>query len=793
MQEAAIPNPSGDTFSLFVTCSRGIEPLLVAELTALGAIDAREKRGGVACGASLETAYRACLWSRLASRVLLPLKTFALTDAQSIYDAAQGIVWPDLFTSHSRFAIEVAGRTAGIANTHFAGLKLKDAIVDGFRAAGFERPSVDTDDPDIRLHLHLDREQGTLSLDLAGESLHRRGYRARGVEAPLKENLACAILVRSGWPEAMTQADAPLIDPMCGSGTLLIEGAWMAADVAPGILRARWGFEAWLDHKPALWQRLRDEAQQRRIAGLAALQARFHGRDLEPRAISAARANAERAGLAGQIRFEIGDAIDLRAPQGVPPGVVVTNPPYGERLAHEAELVKLYSLLGVTLQQQFGGWRFGFFTARDDLAQRLGLRATKISSLYNGAIACKLLRFEIPPVAAATPSSLSLRERGGPSADADGGVRAGDAAPDFANRLRKNVKHLGKWAKRGGVTCWRAYDADLPEYAVAVDLYETVDGERHAHAQEYAAPKSVDPARAEKRLRGALAGIRAVLEIPPSRLHYKLRQSQKGASQYQRQSDAERLHVIDEHGCRLYVNFDDYLDTGIFLDHRPIRLRIQQEAAGKRFLNLFCYTASASVHAARGGAASTLSLDLSNTYLDWAQRNLLLNDFHSQQYERPPLPGVKLSRHALVRADGLAWLAERAALPAPPQFDLIFLDPPTFSNSKKMDGTLDIQRDHAALIRRTMALLAPGGTLYFSTNRHSFRLDGLIAGQFDARDITAQTLDEDFKRPPPAHKCWAIRRHESGRLPTFAHVAVGADDPYDDESGAADQSAENHR
>ncbi|HET8882707.1 MAG TPA: bifunctional 23S rRNA (guanine(2069)-N(7))-methyltransferase RlmK/23S rRNA (guanine(2445)-N(2))-methyltransferase RlmL, partial [Solimonas sp.] len=630
----------------------------------------------------------------------------------------------------------------------------KDAIVDGFRAAGLERPNVDTDAPDIRLHLHLDREQGSLSLDLAGESLHRRGYRARGVEAPLKENLACAILVRAGWPELMTDADAPLVDPMCGSGTLLIEGAWLAADIAPGILRTRWGFEAWLDHKPAIWARLVEEAEQRRADGLAKLGARFHGHDLEPRAISAARANAERAGLAGKLVLSAGDAIDARPPRATP-GLVVTNPPYGERLANDAELVKLYSLLGVSLKQHFAGWRFGFFTARDDLSPRLGLRAEKISSLYNGAIACKLLRFEIAPATLTPPSAsadgppLSQRER-------DSGAAG---AADFVNRLRKNLKHLGRWAKRADVNCWRVYDADLPEYAVAVDLYETVDGERHAHVQEYAAPKTVDPHRAEKRLRGALAGVQSVLEIPPARLHYKLRQSQKGASQYQRQSDGARMHVVDEHGCKLHVNFDDYLDTGLFLDHRPIRERIQREAAGKRFLNLFCYTGAASVHAAQGGAATTLSLDMSNTYLEWAQRNLLLNDHHSKRFERPPPPGERLPRHALARADCVLWLEERAKLPAPPQFDLIFLDPPTFSNSKKMEGTLDIQRDHGRLIRDTMALLAPDGTLYFSTNRRGFKLDALIETQFDARDITAQTLAEDFKRPPPAHRCWAVKRH----------------------------------
>jgi 23S rRNA (guanine2445-N2)-methyltransferase / 23S rRNA (guanine2069-N7)-methyltransferase len=743
---------------LFVTCSRGIEPLLVAELTALGAPEAKEARGGVACRATLETAYRVCLWSRLASRVLLPLKTFELGDAQAIYDAAQTIEWPDLFATRSRFAIEVAGRTPGVANTHFAGLKLKDAIVDGFRAAGHDRPSVDTDDPDIRLHLHLDREQGSLSLDLAGESLHRRGYRARGVEAPLKENLAAAILVRAGWPE-LAAGGAPLLDPMCGSGTLLIEGAWMAADVAPGILRARWGFEAWLDHKPTVWSRLRDEAEQRRRDGLARLEARFFGRDLEPRAISAARANAERAGVSGALVLETGDAIAVRPPTATP-GLIVTNPPYGERLASEAELVKLYSLLGVSLAQHFGGWQFGFFTARDDLAPRLGLRAEKISSLYNGAIPCKLLKFSIP----------GAKAKGGVTASAPA-----DVAEDFANRLRKNLRHLGKWAKRGGIKAWRVYDADLPEYAVAVDLYDTEDGERHAHIQEYAAPKTIDPARAEKRLRGALAGIQSVLELPPARLHYKLRQSQKGASQYQRQSQTEQLHVIDEHECRLYVNFDDYLDTGVFLDHRPMRLRIQREAYAKRFLNLFCYTGAASVHAAHGGAASTLSLDMSNTYLEWAQRNLQLNGHHAQQFERPPPPGVKLPRHALVRADCIAWLEAQGRLPSPPTFDLIFLDPPTFSNSKKMEGTLDIQRDHGRMIRDTMLLLAPGGTLYFSTNRRSFKLDALIESQFDAQDITAQTLDEDFKRPPPAHRCWVIRRRAGG-LPVSGTAGITGDD-----------------
>lgn len=714
---------------LFITCPRGVEPLLARELAALGVDQTQERTGGVAATAPLEAAYRACLWSRVASRVLLPLKSFPIPDVDALYAAALDIAWTDIFDAGTTFAIEVAGRSPTVTHTHYAGLKVKDAIADHFRAQGRDRPNVDTETPGIRVHLHLDRENATLSLDLAGDSLHRRGYRREGVEAPLKENLAAAILMRAGWPELAAQG-APLFDPMCGSGTLLIEGAWIAADIAPGLLRRRWGFEAWLDHKPALWQRLREDAEMRRSAGLARLPA-IGGCDIDPRALAAARSNADRAGLRDRIDLRQGDALES-APVGDRPGLVVSNPPYGERIGTEADLVKLYSLLGVHLKQRFAGWRTAIFTSREDLAQRLGLRADTMYTLYNGALACKLLCFDVRAASDAAP-------RGG---------------EDFANRLRKNHKHLTKWARRSDVANYRVYDADLPDYALAVDLYATPD--LHAHVQEYAPPKTIEPARAEQRLREGLAQLQAVLEIPAARIHYKLRRQQKGDAQYTRQAETGAFHTVVEHGCKLQVNFDDYLDTGLFLDHRPMRLRIQREAAGKRFLNLFCYTGAATVHAARGGASQTLSLDLSNTYLEWAQRNLLLNDVHSRIYDRPPSAGERLAPHAFVRSDCRAWLADETRLSRPSQFDLIFLDPPTFSTSKKMEGTLDIQRDHAELIRHCVALLAPGGTLYFSTNRRGFKLDPALADVARIEDITAQTLDEDFKRPPPAHKCWRI-------------------------------------
>jgi 23S rRNA (guanine2445-N2)-methyltransferase / 23S rRNA (guanine2069-N7)-methyltransferase len=721
------PTPSPN-LPLFATAPRGVEPLLISELSALGAVEPKERKGGIAFSGDLECAYRACLWSRLANRILLPLATFPLTDAESLYAGAATVDWPALFDIGRSFSIEVAGRSAAVTHTHFAGLKVKDAIADGFRKQHGARPNVDTESPDIVIHVHLDRAQAIISLDLAGESLHRRSYRSGAGEAPLKENLAAAILMRAGWPE-IAAAGGGLVDPMCGSGTLLIEGAMIAADIAPGMARQRWGFEAWSGHNAALWQRVRAEATGRKSAGLGRLPP-IVGSDIDASVLRKAGRNIANAGLSPFITLHERDALDAR-PVGEQPGLVATNPPYGERLGAESEIIKLYSLFGATLKQQFSGWRAAVFTSRPDLSPRLGLRASSMHTLFNGAIECKLLRFEIAAKPVDAPAESSVPTGG----------------EDFANRLRKNLKHLSKWARRSGITNYRAYDADLPDYALAIDLYETPD--LHVHVQEYAPPASIDPAKAEKRLREALMQLQSVLGVPAGRIHYKLRQSQRGSSQYQKQDESRRFETVIEHGAKLWVNFEDYLDTGLFLDHRPIRLRIQKESAEKRVLNLFCYTGSASVHAAVGGAAATTSVDLSNTYLDWADRNLLLNGVDTRSAWSP---------HKLVRADCLAWLREQASSPRSPRYDLIFCDPPTFSNSKKMEGVLDTQNDHGEIIRNAAALLAPDGVLYFSTNRRRFKLDEALLEEFAIQDITAQTLDEDFKRPPPAHRCWRIRR-----------------------------------
>lgn len=314
----------------------------------------------------------------------------------------------------------------------------------------------------------------------------------------------------------------------------------------------------------------------------------------------------------------------------------------------------------------------------------------------------------------------------------------------LANRLVKNLKALGKWQRREGIDCLRVYDADLPEYALAVDIY--AGDERWVQVQEYAPPPSVDPKRARQRLREALGLIPETLEVPGEQVYFKVRQPQKGTNQYERLATTERFHEVAEGGHRFLVNFEDYLDTGLFLDHRDVRALIGTLAPGKRFLNLFGYTGTATVYAARAGARSSTTVDMSHTYLDWAHSNLLLN-------------GVATEAHELIQADCLRWLESAAGQR---QYDLIFLDPPSFSTSKRMQGTLDIQRDHAPLVQATMRLLDADGTLIFSNNLRRFRIDLEALSEFEVTDIGAATLPRDFARNPRIHHCWRIRRPRAG-------------------------------
>lgn len=720
-----------DRYELFLTCPKGLEGLLVEEATALGLDEAREQSAAIRGYATLETAYRLCLWSRLANRVLLMLKRFPVENAEALYRGVLAVDWADHLEPSGTLAVEFSGRGAGIDNTHFGALKVKDAIVDKLRSLSGQRPSVDKLNPDVRIHLRLDRGEAILSLDLSGHSLHQRGYRLQQGAAPLKENLAAAILIRAGWPR-IAAAGGALADPMCGVGTFLVEAGMMAADIAPNLKREHWGFSRWLGHVPALWKKLHEEARARAEAGLARPPLWIRGYEADPRLITPGRNNVERAGLGEWIRIYQGELATFEPrPDRNQTGLVVCNPPYGERLGDEASLLYLYQNLGERLRQSCLNWEAAVFTGAPELGKRMGIRSHKQYAFWNGALPCKLLLIKVQPDQFVTGERRSENrpQEAGATAPSEP-ARLSEGGQMFANRLQKNLKQLGKWARREGIECYRLYDADMPEYALAVDLYRD-----WVHVQEYAPPRSIDPEKAQARLLDALAAIPQALGVDPGKVVVKRRERQSGTRQYERQAAKGEFLEVTEGGVKLLVNLTDYLDTGLFLDHRPLRLRLQREAAGKRFLNLFCYTATATVHAAKGGARSTTSVDLSKTYLDWARRNLALNGFSDRQ--------------RLEQGDVMAWLAEDRG-----EYDLIFIDPPTFSNSKRMEGVFDVQRDHVALLDLAMARLARGGVLYFSNNFRKFELDEGVAARYAVEEISASTLDPDFARNPKIHRAW---------------------------------------
>ncbi|WP_329742856.1 bifunctional 23S rRNA (guanine(2069)-N(7))-methyltransferase RlmK/23S rRNA (guanine(2445)-N(2))-methyltransferase RlmL [Dyella sp. A6] len=710
----------------FATCPKGLEYLLRDELTAIGASDVHEALAGVHFSGNLETAYRACLWSRLASRILMPLAEFDAADDEALYAGVQAIDWSQHLAAHATLAVDAHTAQSKLVHSQFIAQRVKDAVVDQFRQQGGTRPGVDTDEPDVRINLRLRRDRATVSLDLAGSPLHRRGWREMQGEAPLKENLAAAILLRARWPETYVAGGA-LLDPMCGSGTLLIEGAWMAADVAPGLHRDYYGFLGWKQHDIALWRGVLDEARQRAEAGLRALRSCFFGSDADARMVQTAKRNAQAAGVAGFVTLEKRDAVHVEPPPGVTAGLVVTNPPYGERLGDRADMPMLYRALGEVLRARFTGWRAAVLAGDAELGRALALRADKKYALYNGALETVLLTFELHARDEKPREAKPLSP----------------GAEMLKNRLEKNLRHLRKRLQREEIRCWRAYDQDLPEYAVAIDVYGDVREHDHLHIQEYRAPADIPVDVARARLREIVRVAGEVFGVPRDRIALKTRERGKGGSKYGRFDQRGEFVEVEEGGLTFLVNLTDYLDTGLFLDHRLVRAKLRELAAGRRFLNLFAYTATASVYAAAGGARDTTSVDLSATYLDWASRNLALNDFSG-------------AKHRLAQADALAFLkADRS------RYGLIYVDPPTFSNSKRADD-FDVQRDHVKLLEACAERLTDDGVIVFSNNFRRFRLDGdALSQHFTIEDWSAPSIPFDFTRRADIHGCWLLHPHRA--------------------------------
>ena len=777
----------------YASCGTGLDALLASEFQQLGFSNVQSAGAGVRFIGSLIDGYRACLWSRLANRVLLPINRGPASTPEMLYELVQAIDWSVHLDVDGSLAVDFFTAHSEITHSQYGALKVKDAVVDQFRLNQGRRPDVDRATPDVRINVYLFRNQARIAIDLSGSSLHRRGYRSSGGLAPLKENLAAAVLIASGWPDAVEEGKS-LYDPLCGSGTLLIEAAMIATRQAPGLLRSYFGFQGWKHHNEAGWQSLLADAQ----AKIRPSPVVIAGSDQDSKAIDSCIENIEAAGLVASVSVSCQPAAS--APPAIVtangPGFLVTNPPYGERLAGDASF---YAAMGKEFSRFYGGWSCNLFTATTAPHARTRLPLSSLLSTRNGGIDCVLLHGQIPAAlrgrsdvtqndvtrsdvtrsdvtqsdvtdSSYTKSDLiesenshhkhsienhtehpqtSLYRAQKPvlTSAATQAAMAIDPGP-FVNRLKKNQRALKGWLKQNKISAYRLYDSDLPEFAVAIDVFYA-DNAVHCVVQEYQAPQTVNAAMAEARLEAVMLALPDALGAEAENIHLKIRQVKSGNAQYEKHAAKRSANItVEESGALLELNLSDYLDTGLFLDHRPVRRFIQQQATGKRFLNLFAYTASATVSAVTGGAKSSVSVDSSNRYCQWAKRNLDNN-------------GAAAQLHQVVRQDVFTWLESASTgLADGHRFDLVLLDPPTFSNSTDHERDWNVQRDHMGAIDACLALMAPGAVLIFSNNYRRFKLDPNLLENTDrgirVEDRSRWSIDRDFHRNQRIHRCWFI-------------------------------------
>ncbi|MVM54863.1 class I SAM-dependent methyltransferase [Gordonibacter urolithinfaciens] len=769
-----------DELEFFASCLAGLEAPLADELKSLGIRSVRPLGGGVAFFCDVRHALKACLWSRLASRIMLVVGRVDARMADLLFEDALELPWEDVVAPGASIAVSAHGMNDELRNTRFTALKVKDAVCDRLREARGERPDVDAECPDAAIDVRVREKRATISLDLSGASLYRRTYLAPddGAEAPLECALAAGLLALAGW-DGRARAGAACVDAACGDGAVVVEAAAAACDLAPGLTRERWGFFGWAQSSPAIWNELIAQADDRFEAGLAAACAsdaldapasarpdldvvRFAGLSASSPAIARARGRAKRAGLRQAVSIEPGGAEEAgalvervsaavaaaRDTAGVPdgaeaPGCLVASVLGARERSSEASAQADAAAFVAAATAAPAGSVFAV-AGSEAVEDRFGTAPGTRVELGRDRVATEALVFYAPPAEAAVVVVPD------PAGGAEHRVEVLEPASEqFSSRLFKVAKERRKWARREGISCYRVYDADLPDYAVAIDVYAgagEAEGNTYLHIAEYAAPSSVDPARARRRFDDVLALAPVALGIRPDHVFAKTRRRDKGGSQYRDAGRRSYVTQIDEDGYLMEVDLSGYLDTGIFLDHRATRELVGAKAAGKRFLNLFAYTGTATVHAAGGGAVETTTVDLSQTYLDWARRNMAGNGFSGPE-------------HSFERADVMAWITETRRKPL--RYDLIFVDPPTFSNSKAMGSrTWDVQRDHVELLIGVTRLLTEGGEAVFSCNLRTFKPDVEALAKYGValQDITASTIPHDFERNPKIHQCYLVRR-----------------------------------
>ncbi len=804
-------NPNA--FKIVITCADGLENALLIELGLFDLVGQVMRTGRVCATVSLSDFYKICLYSRVASRVLLPIGEYYFRQKSqtvnqvrevngksitrtteikvvdedvpsALYEFASRYDWTSVFDVDSTFAIRLSVDKRLTANQQFATLRIKDAIADCFNRILGKRPNVDKS-PDFHIYAHASHDLVELYLDLSGTSLHRRGYRVANTDAPLKENLACALLYECGWHKGEHDA---LIDPMCGSGTFISEALLMKTNYPVGIDKKsnEFGFYHWQYHDDELWQTLANNALDEFHDNLAKLeQALANGQfcviatDANANAVKACHKNLIASALA-PITHHI--HLEQRTVAQLSPvlnktttlhPLIITNPPYGERLGERDFIKPLYQGLGMIVADALRGRceraDMAVLASHVEHADTLPLCEANTLKCHNGALSVYFRYGQIDfDKSNHTTTDLVANFYKKEIENPDG--------QEFINRLQKNLAHLKRIAYKNHISNMRIYDADLPNYNVAIDVY----GDK-IHVQEYAPPKQIPADVAKMRFNLVLSAVRNVFDVNRESIFIKTRMRQSGNDQYTKtETKHKKMYVAHEHGAYFYVNFTDYLDTGLFIDHRNMREIIKNESCGKNVLNLFAYTCTASVHSAMGGAKSVTSVDLSANYLNWGKQNFALNGLDLSAMIDDEL------KYQFIATDVFEWLKNNSE-----QFDLIFIDPPTFSNSKKFKGTFDVQRDHVALISRAMNRLTADGVLYFSNNFTRFELSDDVKNRYDVAPITDKTIGVDFDIKKPIHQSFKIT-HKNRQATTY-HVQSDFDTVIEDWQDDVDKVTIHHK
>lgn len=768
----------GQAREFFATCPKGFEQLLAGELRSLGAEGVRSLHGQVAFTGSLETAYRACLWSRIASRIVLVLGHAGAANADELYESLYELPWESHVALTATFAVDAHGMNDELRNTQFIALRAKDAICDRLQAKLGARPSVEVRNPDVTVVVRVRNNRLTCGIDLSGEPLFRRGTTRHAADDGLggmRPDYAAAMLAAGAWHRAVRHGSPTLVSAFSGSATLVSEAAGIALDRAPGLLRSRWGFTGWLGHDAQTWDTLLDEADERATRG-AEKAGELSLVAVDPRRGSASAANAalRASGIDAKVTHLSGADGIADALAGAEADRTLATIDLSclepDEPAREVEAIALATTVADALPAGAG---IVTLSQGPTLGAALSLAPTDSLETFLGRDVATITSYEAgralagddteAPAPAAARATVTLKD----------GTKVPVLVPQsdqFAARLAKVAKLRAKWARREDVSCYRVYDADLPDYAVAIDLYEASAQSRGADAharwlvvQEYAAPKDIDPELAHRRLLDVLAIAPRVMGVDARNVTLRVRRRAKGGSQYASEGKAEQhrgrrdrlalapgAHLVDEGGLTFEVNLAERLDTGLFLDHRDVRARVREMAketqGSKRFLNLFAYTGTATCYAADGGAKNTTTVDLSRTYLDWAERNMERNGFTGREHE-------------FVQADVVRWVTEQRHTYN--RWDLVFCDPPTFSNSKRMGhDVFDVQRDHAELLIGISRLLTANGVCLFSCNLRGFEPDveKLARAGVEIHDVTEGTIPEDFKRNAKIHHVYLVKR-----------------------------------